>query len=351
MTSTQQNEIPVDSSFGQCEIKIEHPAASCCVIPRGNTVPEERLLDVTRLDPKIKHSTIFSWFDELKPEESMTILNDHDPKPLYYQFLSRLGATFNWEYLQEGPQWWKVKISKRKEGEQTVGEIAAKDLRKAEAFRKLGIDFCCGGRDTIEQASKKSGISIKEIKEALDQAIVEPGNKADLSFSNWDVSFLADYIYNQHHKYYYDKKEPILDLTNKVAIAHGSTDTKFLALKTIVGKLFNELDNHFYKEEAVLFPYIKQLSDAKKNGNVPKTIISIGNGPLAMMEIEHEDAGNILKEIRNATENFQEPENACNTLRLLYKSLQDLEIDLHTHIHLENNILFPGALQLEKQFN
>src|ERR1019366_5475192 len=108
---------------------------------------QNNFLDVALLEPRQKHPTIFKRFDELNGGESLLIKNDHDPKPLYYQLLAERGDIFLWEYLEEGPQVWQVKISKRKEGpgEDTVGIIAAKDIRKAEVFKKYGIDFCCGG--------------------------------------------------------------------------------------------------------------------------------------------------------------------------------------------------------------
>ncbi|HEU5364618.1 MAG TPA: DUF542 domain-containing protein, partial [Hanamia sp.] len=115
---------------------------------------KENILNVTAIEPKLKHPTIFAKFDELKAGESLTIHNDHDPKPLYYQLLGERGNIFTWEYLEQGPKLWRIKISKRPEGmaEETLGEIAAKDLRKAEVFKKYGLDFCCGGKKTVKEA-------------------------------------------------------------------------------------------------------------------------------------------------------------------------------------------------------
>ena len=114
----------------------------------------ENILNVTLLEPRQKHPTIFVRFDELKEGETLTLHNDHDPKPLYYQLLGERGNIFNWEYLEQGPVWWKVNITKRITGEsdETLGQIAAKDLRKAKVFKKYGLDFCCAGKKTVKEA-------------------------------------------------------------------------------------------------------------------------------------------------------------------------------------------------------
>ena len=132
----------------------------------------ENILNVTLLEPRQKHPTIFNRFDELNEGESLIIHNDHDPKPLYYQLLGERGNIFNWEYLEQGPQWWKIKITRRISGEneETLGEIAAKDLRKAQIFRKYGLDFCCGGKKTVKEACSEKGLDVAKIEQELLQA-------------------------------------------------------------------------------------------------------------------------------------------------------------------------------------
>jgi regulator of cell morphogenesis and NO signaling len=307
-----------------------------------------KILDVTKLEPRLKHPTIFEWFNELKPGESFALINDHDPKPLYYQMLAQLGYVFSWEYTEVGPVWWKVVIQKNKHGELTVGEIAAKDIRKAQTMKRLGVDFCCGGNRTINQAAAEAGIPAEDLQKALKETEYSAPD-VNLAFDKWDADFLINYIYTRHHNYYYDTRENILQLAIKVRQVHGQNHPELVKLTELIEKLFRELNIHFYKEENVLFPYIEELVVFKKEGTRPRSQISLAQGPLAMMHMEHEEAGDILKEMRSITNDYLVPDNACSSFRLLYTELKDLENDLHQHIHLENNILFPKAMQLEKE--
>lgn len=307
-----------------------------------------QILKVYELEPRLKHPTIFQWFEKLLPDGAFVIENDHDPKPLYYQMLGELGPVFNWEYTEQGPEIWKVLIQRKAAGEPTIGEIAAKDMKKAEALKRLGIDFCCGGGKTVRQAASEAGIQPEELEKVLKQTEHSVAG-VNLAFNNWDADFLADYIYNQHHKYFYDNGDLILQLAVKVREAHGKTHPELIRIAELVSTLFEDLKNHFYKEEKILFPYIKELAIYKREGIRPSSEISMTQGPLAMMHMEHEAAGDILKTIRSIANNYQAPSNACNSFRFLYSKLEELEKDLHQHIHLENNILFPKALQIEKE--
>ena len=133
-----------------------------------NSNEETFELNVTLLVPWMKHPTIFKKFDELMPGHSFRILNDHDPKPLYYQMIAERGNLFGWQYLQKGPEWWRVQITKHDavSGE-TIGQIAAKDIRKTEVFKKYGIDFCCGGKKSVEQVCREKGIDAAKLEAAL----------------------------------------------------------------------------------------------------------------------------------------------------------------------------------------
>ncbi len=317
------------------------------------TVLNENILNVTLLEPRQKHPTIFVRFDELAQGESLTIYNDHDPKPLYYQLLGERGNIFTWEYLEQGPESWKVKISKRMalESDETLGEIATKDLRKAQIFKKYGLDFCCGGKKTVKQACAEKGLDVTKIEQELQQADKMPSSRP-LPYNDWSLDFLADYIVNTHHSYVRKSLPDISTYAKKVMKVHGDHHPELLRIQQLVEEVNMELTAHMMKEEKVLFPYIKELVGAKNNTQ-PLHAAHFGTvqNPINMMEMEHEMVGKNLAEIRELSNNYALPEDACASYSLLYRMLDEFEEDLHLHIHLENNILFPKALEIEKHLN
>lgn len=310
----------------------------------------ENILNVTLLEPRMKHPTIFNRFDALEEGTSLTIHNDHDPKPLYYQLLGERGNTFTWEYLEQGPESWKVRISKNRTGEneETLGEIAVKDLRKAEIFRKYGLDFCCGGKKTVKEACAEKGLDVTKVEQELQQADKNPTTRP-LPYNDWSLDFLADYIVNTHHSYVSKILPDLRAYAKKVAQVHGSRHPELIPIYQLVEEINAEMSEHMMKEEKVLFPFIKQLVAAKNTGqSLGEIHFGTVQNPIQMMESEHEQVGGNLEEIRTLSNNFALPEDACASYSLLYKMLDEFENDLHIHVHLENNILFPKAIELEK---
>lgn len=311
----------------------------------------ENILNVTLLEPKQKHPTIFVRFDELMEGESLTLHNDHDPKPLYYQLLGERGNIFTWEYLEQGPEWWKVKISKRitGENEETLGQIATRDLRKAQVFKKYGLDFCCGGKKTVKEACAEKGLDVTKVEQELQHADTIQSNVRPLSYDDWSLDFLADFILNTHHSYVKKTLPDIKAYAEKVRKVHGDRHPELIRIYQLVEEVYAELMSHMIKEEKVLFPYVKELVAAKA-GIKPLLAAHFGSvkAPINMMEMEHEIVGKNLDEIRILSNNYQLPEDACASYSLLYRMLEEFEDDLHLHIHLENNILFPKALEIEK---
>ena len=313
----------------------------------------ENVLNVTLLEPRMKHPAIFARFDDLKEGESLTIHNDHDPKPLYYQMLGERGDVFTWVYLEQGPEWWKVKISKRVVGvnDETLGEIAAKDLRKAQIFKKHGIDFCCGGKKTVKQACAEKGLDVTLIEWELQQADKVVAARP-LPYNEWSLDFLADYIVNTHHTYVKNSLPDLRAYAAKVARVHGERHPELIPIHHLVESINAEFTPHMLKEEQILFPYIKDMVSSKNNSS-PLHPSSFGSvkAPINMMEMDHESAGKNMEEIRALSGNYTLPQDACASYSLLYRMLAEFEEDLHIHVHLENNILFPKALALEKELS
>lgn len=232
----------------------------------------------------------------------------------------------------------------------TVADLVTENIKTAHVFKKYGIDFCCGGGISIEKACEKAGLDqdvvineLLNVNSAVDRAT---------NYNQWELDFLTDHIINVHHTYVEENIPLLLQYSDRVAKVHGHHYTELLEIKELVRKVSGELSAHMKKEELILFPFIKKLVKAKKEGSeAPQAPFGTVDNPIKMMEVEHEDAGEILRKIAQLSNNYTPPESACNTYRAFYAKLDEFEQDLHQHVHLENNILFPKALQLEKELN
>jgi len=231
----------------------------------------------------------------------------------------------------------------------TIAEIVSNNIKTAHVFKKYGLDFCCGGGVTIAKACEKKGIDINALESDL--AAIDNQSIPSQNYKVWELDFLADYIINTHHSYVLEAIPLTLQYAKKVANVHGAGHPELIKIYDLFQQVAEELLNHMKKEEQILFPYIKQLVQMKKGG-LPFQSPPFGTAanPIRMMEQEHEMAGDLLKEIAILSNNYQAPESACNTYLALFSKLEEFENDLHHHIHLENNILFPKAIALEKEF-
>lgn len=232
--------------------------------------------------------------------------------------------------------------------EKTVAEIVTENIRTADVFKKNGIDFCCGGNVNVKDVCAKKGVDYSKIKEDILNIGKAPATGHD--FNSWDLDFLADYIVNTHHKYVAEANQLIRQYAERVAKVHGHHYTEVVEINNLFHDLSNELNMHMHKEENVLFPFIKAIGKAKKEGTpiAPPPFGTIQN-PINMMEAEHTDAGDILRQIAELSNNYTPPAGACNTFRALYSKLEEYQNDLFQHIHLENNILFPKAIKFEQE--
>lgn len=306
-------------------------------------------VDVTKIEPRLKHPTIFEQFDALNGGEALVIHNDHDPKPLYYQMIAERGQIFDWEYLQEGPETWEVRITRLHSGEQpaTIGELVAADYRKAEVFRKFGLDFCCGGKKSVEQACREKGLDVHAVKKEL-AGLDNPGGEKGQDFDQWTLDNLVDYIVDNHHRYVNESLPILYELTQKVVRVHGERHPELIRIAGHFDAVAQELRIHMHKEERILFPFIKDMAVAEREDRpLPRAPFGSVQNPIRMMEAEHESAGGDMAAVQTLSGDYTPPADACTSYRVLFAKLQEFEQDLHRHIHLENNILFPKAVALE----
>ena len=234
--------------------------------------------------------------------------------------------------------------------EKTVGEIVAANYKAADVFKKYGIDFCCGGGVGLSEICRRKSINLSDLENDLE--LLSNQKETSHDFNRWSLDFLMDYIVNQHHSYVTENIPLIIQYSDKVARVHGENHPETVEINELFHEVSAELKNHMHKEERILFPYIKQMVKAEKNEKpFPQAPFGTVDNPIRMMENEHETAGDIFKRIAAISDNYTPPLAACNTYRVLYAKLQEFESDLHKHVHLENNILFPKASKLEKMMN
>lgn len=234
--------------------------------------------------------------------------------------------------------------------EKTVADYVTENIKTAHVFKKHKIDFCCGGGITIEKACIKHNVDQALLEKELSEVnVIKDFNE---NYDQWDLDVLINHIENNHHTYIKENLSILSEYANKVTKVHGHHYMEVVEINKLYHKVANELIGHLGKEEEVLFPYIKQLVQAKKEGTVKNTppFHTVKN-PVQMMEVEHENAGAIFKKIAVLTNNYTPPAEACNTFRALYAKLEEFEQDLHQHIHLENNILHPKAIALENELS
>ncbi len=231
--------------------------------------------------------------------------------------------------------------------EMTIRSVVADDYRAAAVFERHGIDFCCGGNRPIADACRELDTDGKQVVAELEAALAPAEDQP--RFAAWDLDFLATYIVNNHHAYVRQAVGPMLAHTRKVAEVHGDTHPEVGEIARRFDLVAADLMAHMAKEERMLFPYIGRLAAAARGGEVPVAPFGTIANPIAMMELEHRNAGDEMAAMRSLSAGFAPPPDACTTFKVTYQELQAFEADLHRHVHLENNILFPRALDLERE--
>ncbi len=232
--------------------------------------------------------------------------------------------------------------------ERTVADVVTENIKAAHIFKKHGIDFCCGGGISIARACEKAKVDPAVLEEELLNLDKVQDRAHD--YNSWKLDFLTDHIINVHHAYVEESSPLLLQYSKRVNHVHGNHYTELAEIEALVTEVVQAMAAHQRKEELILFPFIKKLVAAEReNGEVPAIHFGTVENPIKMMEDEHEEAGEIMRKIAKLSNNYTPPQGACNTYRAFYAKLDEFEQDLHQHIHLENNILFPKALKLEKK--
>lgn len=233
----------------------------------------------------------------------------------------------------------------------TIGDFVAQDYRTAAIFTKYGIDFCCKGQRTIDEVCTKKNINEANLLNELN-AVLATKNDSGIDFNSWPLDLLIDYIEKTHHRFVEEKTPVILQFLDKLCSVHGSNHPELFEINKLFKGSAGELAPHMKKEELVLFPFVKKMINATKtHGAIGKPHFGTVKNPIAAMINEHDNEGERFRTIALLTNNYTPPEDACNTYKVTYSMLEEFEQDLHKHIHLESNILFPKAKALEKFFS
>lgn len=230
--------------------------------------------------------------------------------------------------------------------DQTIAQCVANNYQTATVFKKHKIDFCCGGKISISEACQKNKVDEEPLLQELNE-VTQQKSQEDAA-ETYELDKLAKYIVEKHHTYVRQRIPEIEPFLDKVVRVHGEKHPELKKVQENFQAVKEELLNHMQKEEKVLFPYIEQMMEAKKNNaQLEPPFFGTIKNPINMMEMEHESAGNAFKEIREITNDLTPPDSACNTYRVTFSLLDEFENDLHRHIHLENNVLFPKSIMVE----
>lgn len=237
------------------------------------------------------------------------------------------------------------------DSQKQIGQFVAEDFRTAAVFSNYGIDFCCRGHRTVEEVCNKNGIDVPELLNELRNALSSTTGES-IDYKSWPLDLLVDYIEKTHHRYVAKKVPVLLQFLDKLCKVHGERRPELFKINDHFRASAGELAAHMKKEELILFPFIKKMVHATiSESKIEAPHFGTVENPIAMMKDEHDNEGVRFREIAKLTNNYNPPADACNTFRVTYAMLEEFEKDLHLHIHLENNILFPGAIKLEQQFD
>lgn len=234
---------------------------------------------------------------------------------------------------------------------QTVAAIVNNDYRAADVFRKYDIEYCCGGKFPLAVACEMKGVDPDKLVQELEEATRDLNNSNTLGFNNWPIDFLTDYIVNVHHDYLRNALPRLRDHVERFALGHRTKFTYLDELQQVVIQLQRSLIPHLEQEEEIIFPYIRQISHAytSRESYASLLVRTLRKPVEEIMEHEHETTGKLLHRMRDLTHHYATPENACISHRVVFHKMREMDNDIVQHLHLENNILFPKAISMEKE--
>jgi len=228
----------------------------------------------------------------------------------------------------------------------TVKDLAVQIPGAARVFEQFGIDYCCGGNIALGEACGKAGLRLEDVLSSLESAQQEPPTAED--WSQGPLTALAGRIVEKHHAFTKAESSRLEALFAKVSAKHSARHPELALMQTRFTEMANELRTHMMKEENILFPYLAVMEKAvAEKRALPPAMFGTVDNPIRTMMKEHDRAGEALRALREASHGYAVPDDACVSFRELYRSLAAFETDMHTHVHLENNILFPRALEME----
>ena len=231
---------------------------------------------------------------------------------------------------------------------QTVRDIVVENPAAVKVFESLGIDYCCGGKLPFEEACARANVPIARAIELLAQAPPSGDSETARDWADASIAEITAHVVSRHHGYVRRESPRLQGLLEKVDGRHGPAHPEIASIKDLFSALIQELFAHMMKEERILFPYLESLDASRNGGVVPSACFGSVRNPIENMLADHDDAGELLARMRALSGGYQAPAGACSTYLALYQGLEEFERDLHRHIHLENNILFPRAVEMEQ---
>ena len=296
-----------------------------------------KVLDVREIDKRFRKKVILNLFDELQDGENLELISDHSLAPLHKLFQKEKQGFFVWQDLEKGPEIWKISINKAESFNLTINEILKQFPLSIDILELHGIPYFKSGNYKLSDISKEAKSIYEEIKHSQ-QLLVNP-----LRIERWSISFTIDYIINNHHTYVKEAIPELESLIDHLVVAHAATHPELPMIKERFSEFRTELIEHMKDEELIVFPSFKDLEESL-NSNDPDSSKHLDDS-ISWMEEDHILTGTTLKSMRNFCNNYVAPVDSSPGFKILFEELKKFELDMHFHMHLENNVLFTKVVK------